>query len=65
MGRNRAPAIEVRFEDGQKPRFPDEVRGLSREEIPSKDAQPERASDILQEECLNSPLINEQSKKRA
>jgi carboxyl-terminal processing protease len=44
------PDIEAELEDGQEPRFPDEVRGLSRAEILSKDAQLKRASEILREE---------------
>jgi carboxyl-terminal processing protease len=44
------PDIETELEDGQEPRFPDEVRGLSRAEILSKDAQLKRASVILREE---------------
>jgi hypothetical protein len=49
VGRN-PPDIEAELEDGQEPRFPDEVRGLSRAEIFSKDAQLERASELLREE---------------
>jgi carboxyl-terminal processing protease len=44
------PNIEAELEDGQEPRFPDEVRGLSRAEILSKDAQLERASELLRGE---------------
>jgi C-terminal processing protease CtpA/Prc len=45
------PNIEAELEDGQEePRFPDEVRGLSKAEILSKDAQLERASELLRGE---------------
>ncbi len=50
QGSGIAPDIEAELEDGQEPRFPDEVRGLSRAEILSKDAQLERASELLREE---------------
>jgi carboxyl-terminal processing protease len=50
QGSGIAPDTEAELEDGQEPRFPDEVRGLSRAEILSKDAQLERASELLREE---------------
>ena len=42
------PDVEVGLEEGQKPRTPDEVRGLSGEEIFEADAQLERVFEILQ-----------------
>jgi carboxyl-terminal processing protease len=44
------PDVEVRLEQGQKLRTPDEVRGLSKEKIFAEDAQLERAFKVLQEE---------------
>ena len=42
------PDIEVGLEEGQKLRVPDEVRGLSGEEVFEADAQLERAFEVLQ-----------------
>ncbi len=50
QGSEIAPDTEAELEDGQEPRFPDEVRGLSRAEILLKDTQLERASELLREE---------------
>ena len=45
------PDVKAGLERGQKPRTPDEVRGLSREEMFAKDAQLERAfEEVLQDE---------------
>jgi carboxyl-terminal processing protease len=43
------PDVQAGLGKGQKPRAPEEVRGLSREEIFAKDAQLERAFEVLQE----------------
>ena len=50
QGTEIAPNTEAELEDGQEPRFPDEVRGHSKAEILSKDTQLERASELLREE---------------
>lgn len=42
------PDVEAGLSEGQKPRAPDEVRGLSGEEIFEADAQLERAFEVLQ-----------------
>jgi carboxyl-terminal processing protease len=44
------PDVEVELEEGQEPRTPNEVEGLTREEIFKEDAQLERAFELLQEE---------------
>jgi carboxyl-terminal processing protease len=44
------PDVEAVLEQGQKPRTPDEVRGLSEEKILAEDAQLERAFEVLKEE---------------
>lgn len=44
------PDVEAKLEKGQEPRDPDEVRGLSDEEIFAEDAQLKRAFEVLQEE---------------
>jgi len=41
---------ERQLEEGQQARAPEEVRGLSMEETLAKDAQLERALEVLQEE---------------
>jgi carboxyl-terminal processing protease len=45
-----APTVETELEEGQQARAPEEVRGLSMEETLAKDAQLERALEVLQEE---------------
>ena len=42
------PDVVARLEEGQKPRTPDEIRGLSGEEISSEDAQLGGAFEVLQ-----------------
>jgi len=42
------PDVEEGLEEGQIPRTPDEIRGLSREEVFAEDAQLERAFEVLQ-----------------
>ncbi len=42
------PDVEAGLEQGQKPRIPDEVRGLSTEKLFEEDAQLERAFEVLQ-----------------
>jgi carboxyl-terminal processing protease len=44
------PDIEVKLEEDQEPRTPDETEGLTQEEIFKEDAQLERAFETLQEE---------------
>ncbi len=44
------PDVEAKLEKGQEPRAPDEVGGLSGEEIFAEDAQIERSFEVLQEE---------------
>ena len=44
------PDVEVRLEEGHKPRTPDETRGLSGEEVLAEDAQLGHAFEILQKE---------------
>ena len=44
------PDVKAGLERGQKPRTLDEVRGLSREEMFAKDAQIERAFEVLQKQ---------------
>ena len=50
QGSGIEPDVEAGLERGQKPRTPDEVRGLSEEKIFAEDAQLERAFEVLQEE---------------
>jgi C-terminal processing protease CtpA/Prc len=45
-----APNVETDLREGQQARAPEEVRGLSIEETLAKDAQLERAFEVLQEE---------------
>jgi carboxyl-terminal processing protease len=42
------PDVEAGMEEGQKPRTPDEIRGLSGEEILAEDPQLGRALEVLQ-----------------
>ena len=49
-GSGIAPNIESELVEGHEPRSPDEVRGLSREEIFAEDLQLDRAFKVLQEE---------------
>ena len=42
------PDVEAGLDQGQKPRTPDELRGLSEEKIFGEDAQLERAFEVLQ-----------------
>ena len=49
-GSGIAPDVEAELEEGQEPRIPDEVRGLSKEEVFAEDAQLERAFEVVQEE---------------
>ena len=44
------PDVEVELEEGQEPNTPNETEGLTREEIFEKDAQLERAFEILRQE---------------
>jgi len=44
------PDVEANLQAGQKVRTPDEIRGLSREEIFAEDAQLERAFEVVQKE---------------
>ena len=43
------PDSEVRLEEGQEPRTPEEIKDLSKEEVFDEDAQLERAFAVLQE----------------
>lgn len=45
-----APSERAELEDGQEPLTPDEASGLSREEILERDAQLERALDLVNEQ---------------
>jgi C-terminal processing protease CtpA/Prc len=47
-GSGISPDVEAKPEKDQKPRAPDEVRDLSKEEIFAQDAQLERAFEVLQ-----------------
>jgi carboxyl-terminal processing protease len=49
-GSGIAPDVEAKLEDDQEPQTPDEIEDLSKDEIFSKDAQLERAFEVLQEE---------------
>lgn len=49
-GAGISPDTEVKLEEGQEPSTPDEARGLSEKEIFARDAQLERAFDVLQKE---------------
>ena len=49
-GSGIAPDVEAELEESQEPRIPDEVRGLSKEEVFAEDAQLERAFEVVQEE---------------
>ena len=44
------PYIKASLEESQRPRTPDEVRGLSKEELFAEDAQLECAFEVLQGE---------------
>ena len=48
-GSGISPDVEAKPEKDQKPRAPDEVRDLSKEEIFAQDAQLERAFEVLQQ----------------
>jgi carboxyl-terminal processing protease len=49
-GSGIAPDVEAKLEEGQEPQTTDEIEDLSKDEIFSKDAQLERAFEVLQEE---------------
>ena len=49
-GSGIAPDVEAKLTEGQEPRTPDEIRDLTEEEIFAKDAQLERAFEVLQKE---------------
>ncbi len=50
QGSGIEPDVEAGLEKGQQPRTPDELRGLTEEEISEEDAQLERAFEVLQKE---------------
>jgi carboxyl-terminal processing protease len=49
QGAGIEPDVKAGLEEGQKPRSPDQLRGLSRKEIFAQDAQLERAFEALQQ----------------
>jgi carboxyl-terminal processing protease len=49
QGAGIEPDVKAGLEEGQKPRSPDQLRGLSRKEIFAQDAQLERAFEVLQQ----------------
>ncbi len=50
QGAGIEPDVKASLGEGQKPRAPDELRGLSKEEIFAEDAQLKRAFEVLQKE---------------
>ncbi len=50
QGAGIEPDVKASLGEGQKPRAPDELRGLSKEEIFAEDAQLKRAFEVVQKE---------------
>ena len=44
------PDVEATLEEGQEPKNPNEIEGLTREEVFDEDAQLEQAFEILEKE---------------